>query len=495
MKLRYATWQAVSTIAQTKTNKVSLKSQLQACLAAGQAHHWVHTKDYTVKGKTRTQWTSLYHAEKQIPELHEMLEAAHRREFDLLVLYDLNRFRDLMRQIFDALCDCGIQLYILSDPREPVAPQNYTEERMNEVGLTVGLRDIISRSEITTLRRHYRDKMPMRIKTKKLHAGLGLPPYGYHKPPGEFFNNDAVLVQIPEQIQILNQIKDWFLAGLSLTEIAKRLNAQHIPSPRGKKWWYSVISYLLANPYYAGIVQFGVTKRERDRRHGTTIRRKGENPVTAHGKHKPLWDIATHRRILKELERRGKAHPGLKTRQLSRLLHCQCGAVMWAQKTPAGEYWRCSTMQKKHAAIRNDNALKTVTELIIKTLTNLEELQLPSPQDERPALLAALKDLKTKHKRWMDLYEDGTLSKDSLTERITALNQRIQITEERIQQNEQKLTRAQTNRTELQTLSAAVGTLPRYYQKGPPAQVNADLHRILARAIVSKDKSITLEWR
>jgi len=76
MPLRYATWQAVSTKGQAAADKVSLKVQLEANHAAARLRGWVHTHDYTVPGKTRTQWISLYHAEKNISQLHELLEAA-----------------------------------------------------------------------------------------------------------------------------------------------------------------------------------------------------------------------------------------------------------------------------------------------------------------------------------------------------------------------------------------------------------------------------------
>jgi site-specific DNA recombinase len=494
MNLRYSTWQAVSSKAQAGAEKVSLKVQLEACTKAGQVRGWRHVTDYSVPGKTRTQWISLYHAEKHIPELHAMLESASRREFDVLVIYDLNRFRDLMRQIFDVLCDCGIQLYILSDPREPVAPSEYTDERKNEVGLTVGLRDIISRSEITSLRKHYRDKMPKRITDRRLHAGLGLPPYGYRKPDGQQYDRSAVLIQIPEQVRVLKQIKDWFLAGTSLTSIAERLNTQKIPSPRGRQWWYSIIAYLLANPFYAGIVSFGSTERIRNRREGTVTRRK-HAPVTAEGLHKPIWDLATHRRIKDELEKRGKAHPGIRTRQLSRILHCWCGGVLWAQTTPEGSYWRCSSLQPRHAYIRDDHALERVTDEVVQALQNLDELKLPTPEDNRADLQAERTSLLAKQKRWMDLYEDGTLSKDALTERISAIQTRIQSTDELIQRTEETLTRVASTRNELEELAANIASFPIYVKTRQPLQVNAYLRRILARAVVAKDKTVHLEWR
>lgn len=493
--MKFSVWAAVSTKGQAAIDKVSIKVQLEQCHQAGKKHGWKHVRDFIVPGQSRTQWTSLYHAEKNIPPLHEMLESASRGEFDILVIYDLNRFRDLMRQVFDALCDSGIQLYILADPREPVPPDQYTDERKNEVGLTVGLRDIISRSEITNLQRHYRDKMPMRITEKGLHPGLGMPPYGFRKPQDVKNGGSPTLLQESAEIRVLNEIKDWFLAGESLTSIADRLNAAHIPSPRGRTWWYSVVRYVLSNPFYAGIVGFGYTKRTRNRREGTITRRKG-TPVTAKGKHRPVWDLATHRRILSELERRGQAHPGIKTRQLSRLLYCWCGRVLWAQTTPAGESWRCSSLQAHHAAIKDHTALEKFIVKMTDALRHVDNIPLPSPADDRTHLTEELSTLRNKKVRLLRLVEDGALEDDpEIKERLTDLNKRIELTQARLRQSDQVHTQALATRTALRTLSAQIDTLPEYYRHGKKAQVNADLHEILKKVIVWEDRELELVWK
>lgn len=496
VKLRFATWSAVSTKDQAKQDKVSLRVQLEKCIDVGHARGWIHVHDYTVPGQSRTQFASLYHAEKNIPQLHDMLEAASRHEFDVLVIYDLNRFRSLMRQVFDVLCDYQVQLYILSDPREPVAPSEYSEEKKSEVGLLVGLRDIISTNEVSNIQRHYRDKMPKRITEKGLHAGLGRPPYGYRKPPGHELDRQAILVQDPGQVRVLLQIKDWFFEGCSLTEIAQRLNDQKIPSPRGRSWWYPIVRYLLANPFYAGVVGFGMTKRIRIRRLGTVQRYKG-TPITNEGKHIPIWDLQTHHRILAELAQRGKAHPGIKIRQLSRLLHCDvCGAVLWAQVDQKRRlYWHCSSHQAQHVSIRDDDAVQRVTEKIIHALTHLDELKLPTPTDQRSSLKAELTDLRARKQRWMDLYETGRLADDELLTRLDGLNNDIRKAEQKLNKAEQDISQAATTRATLEQLSVSAATLPHLYKHGPKAQVNAELRVLLTRVVVKKDKSVELEWR
>lgn len=403
VKLRYATWSAVSTKKQAGADKVSISVQREKGNEAGAARGWTFVRDYIVPGKSRTDYISLNIAEKHIPELHDMLDAAYRGEFDVLIVYDLNRFRSLMVQVYDALCDCNVQLYILSQPREPVAPREYTHERKHELRLSVSLGEIISNNETSAIQKHYRDKMPKRILEKGLHAGLGRPPYGYRKPPGKELDRNAVLVQDPVQVAVLRQMLSWFFTGFSLTAIADQLTAQGITAPRGgKKWWYPQVRHILANPYYAGIVGFGYTHWTRNRRDGTKQRHKS-TPVTATGKHIPIWDLDTHYRIIAEIERRGQAQPGIKTRQLSRLLQCWCGSVMWAQVDQKKRTtWRCSSLTAGHATIRDDCALQQVIDMIVHALTHLDELELPTPADERPQHHAKLKDLHARRQRWME---------------------------------------------------------------------------------------------
>ena len=492
MKLRFAIWCAVSSRSQAGAEKDSLPVQLKACRAAGDSRGWHHVQDFTVPGQTRTQWVSLYHAEKNMPQLHAMLEAASRHEFDVLILYDLNRFRSLMQQVFDVLSDLNIQLYILSNPREPVDPDHYTEERKREVAMTVGLNSIISDNEIASLRRHFREKMPERITRHGLHPGLGIPPYGYQKPLEARFERKVVLVQVPEQIRVLKQIKDLFFTGLSTREIAKRLNEQGVLSSRGKRWGRSMVAYVLQNPYYAGIVTFGAVQRIRNRREGTFTRRKG-NVVTGKGKHQPVWDIATHRRIKAEFERRGKGYPGRHVRQLSSLLRCFCGRTLWAQDTKDGVFWRCSIWSRGHVYIKDERVLDQVAKEAVRILSDIPGVQIPTPEDNRATLQAERRELLAKQKRWMDLYEEGTMSKEAIQERVAAINARIKHTDELLAQSEETLSRASSRRDELTQFASAIDSLPDYIKRAPAAQVNADLRRLFSHATVSQDKKVELK--
>ncbi len=493
---RTAIWSAVSTIGQAAENKVSIKLQLEKGREVIKDRGWIPAGEYVVPGESRTAYISLSHAEEAIPQLQQLLEDAQHGKFNILFVYDLNRFRNLMLQVFEVLCDYNIQIYNYDDPIQIVEPKQYTHERKNAARLNIKLHDIISSSEVNTLQKHYREKMPSRIKDKKLHAGLGLPPYGYRKPPLHRFDPDAVLEIVPEEKRVLIMMKDWFLTeGCSLTEIAARLNHLKIPPSREGKWWYSIVRYMLGNPFYAGIVLFGITRSLRDKRKRTTTRIKGDNPTTATGLHETIWDLGTHKRLLDEIERRAKAQPGIAIRPFSRLLRCYCSATMWAQVTPAGQYWRCSTGENKHTYINNNKAVDLVTKAIIDSVKDRDEQQPQQIEDKRADLETEIRELKAKQTRWMDLYEDGTLDKPTLNKRISDIQARLKRAQDKLDNQQAEVARRQSLQVEFKVFAQGIDQLPKYIKKADAARVNATLHRYIECVTITKKHDIKIKWR
>lgn len=493
--MKIAIWAAVSSKKQAEKDKDSIPVQIEAGETFILQNKHTLTGKYIVPGQSRTEYISLSHAEDHIPQLKQLMDDAARGKFQAVWVYDLNRFRNLMLQIFQALTEYGIQIYNHADPDDLLDPKDFTPEIINSRYLKVQLHFLISGQETNKLQKHFKEKMPKRIE-RGLHPGLGTPLYGYRKPPHLLLDRKAVLEQVPAEVQTLLQMKDWFLReGLSLTAIAARLNQNNIPSSRGKRWHFSIVRYLLANPFYAGIVRYGITERKRDRRLLTVQRTKGENPITAQGLHQPIWDLATHQQILDEIQRRARAQPGISIRAFTRLLICECDKVLWAQKTPAGNYWRCSTLTPGHTYISDKKAHDLIIPKLIEAIKNKKEKIIPAPKDETPALQRTLRDLATRQKRLIDIYEEGTIDKDEYNKRIAEIKSRITTTRRLLEQKEQSLTRNLAFQTHLTEFQNILNDLPQYIRHAPPARVNAQLHTILAGIkITKKDHKIILLW-
>ncbi len=77
------------------------------------------------------------------------------------------------------------------------------------------------------------------------------PPYGYYR------NEHLRLEPDPTTAPIVKQIFDWANLGISQREIARRLNENAIPSPKGGAWGASTIAFILHNHAYTGTMIWG----------------------------------------------------------------------------------------------------------------------------------------------------------------------------------------------------------------------------------------------
>jgi site-specific DNA recombinase len=79
------------------------------------------------------------------------------------------------------------------------------------------------------------------------------PPYGYTtgERPGEF-------VMAEEKAAVVRRLFDSFAAGSSMMDLARQLNKEAIPCPRGGRGWSDrTIRYMLQNPIYVGRLEYG----------------------------------------------------------------------------------------------------------------------------------------------------------------------------------------------------------------------------------------------
>lgn len=498
--MRVAIWSAVSSTSQAAPDKVSIELQLQKGRQFIVAHGYQSAGEFIVPGESRTRFVSLYHAEKEIPPLHQLLEAAARHQFDLLFVYDLNRFRHLMRQVFDALCDYSIQIYVYTHPREPVPPSLYTEEIKTAVGMIVDVSNLISRSEINTLSRHFREKMPARI-DKGLHANLGGVIYGYKKiHPLDKTHPYQIS---PAEANICIQIKDWFLGGMSLNGIASQLNQNGTPAPKGKSWYPQTVKLLLNNPYYAGIVFFGVTAYHRDRRTGKSTLTKSPNPHYGKGAHVPLWDQTTHQRILEKMTERNNGYKGKNTQRLSSLLRCgECGKILHSnisyQRTDHQRFWRCSSKQKGHTLILDQKALDLIIPQIIAGIQQHSQLPItPAPAAPQTAIIQKeIEQLQNRQKRLLDLYENAEIDAPTIAARLIQIKQNIDNASAKLNKAQATQQQQQNRSATYTALKDIIHTLPHFYRTAPPHTVNTALREIIDHiTITKKTHQVQITWR
>lgn len=496
MILRYAIWAAVSTKVQAAGDKVSIPEQIKRCQQEGQTRRWNETAGpFIVSGNSRTKYVDLSIAERDMPALKEMLDAAQAREFDVLLVYDLNRFRDLLEPIFRTLGGYRVQLYSLSQPVEPTEPLTYKWHSSDTMRIVVMMSQLTSQTENSTIRRRYEMGMPARVE-----SGLPAtsPPFGYTKPEGR----KSIPVQ-NELAHVVIQMKDEFLSGHSLRQVVELLESQHIPTPRGKQWYPQSVKAIITNPFYAGYVRWGVSQVEHDLREGRRIRNRKipeDQITTVRGKHKPLWDDATYQAIQDELSRRARNYRGRKNNQFTGLLKCSvCGESLWLQGNgPRGDdrrIWRCSSTK---AAVGHVNVphLEAV-ELIGVELVSAIQNHVPEdrPVTEKAESGIPLTDLQAQLSRLEDAYQVGAMPLDSLIERSNEVKKQIK----KIQDKNRAAKYGQQRREQwLQAFGNAkerAVRIPNWLKEDDPIQVNRTLHFLLDSIVVHPDEEIEIHFK
>ena len=81
---------------------------------------------------------------------------------------------------------------------------------------------------------------------------IAYPPYGYANVDGE-------MVVVPEQAEIVKEMFDDCLDGMSTHSIATKLNQKGIPSRKGGKWTAGTVNGILSNEKYTGDALFQKT--------------------------------------------------------------------------------------------------------------------------------------------------------------------------------------------------------------------------------------------
>jgi len=493
---------------QAAEGKDSLPEQERNCRRTALSKGWAETAGpFVISGQPRTGYVNLSDAERDIPALAAMLDTAHRGGFDVLVIYDFTRLRDLIALVSTSLADYNVQIFSLAQAIEPLPPQDFDPLMADAAWFNQAAAGMTSRAEINALRRRFRIGMPGRVTKKGLHP-LGRLPYGYRKPPGHETDRQAIPELDPATASAVLAMRDLFLSGKSLTQIAAALDQAGYPTRHGKPWHPDSIRHILRNPFYAGIVTFGTLRRQRDARQGRGSRLvRSTLPVhSGPGKHPALWDDTTRRRILDELQRRGKAYPGARrTARLSGLLVCAvCDRNLWVgyhtwKGHPAGDenrFYRCSSGEPDHPRLTERSLLPRVIDRLTDALQHIEKIQFPAPAEDRlPFLRKRSADLEARRLRLREAYLSGTIPLEEYNQVLTDLRKHQAETADSLARAEDWSTRQAERLESLRSLAGIIGSVPDYLLHADPQQVNASLHQVLRGIRVSTDGGIELDWK
>lgn len=255
-----------------------------------------------IKAKSEWQFGGIYadpgitgtRAEKR-PNFMKMIDDCRVGKIQKILVKSISRFA---RNTVDALSyirelrDLGIGIYFESENIDTLTPGG-------EVLITIlaAMAEQESRTMSTNIKWSYQKKFQQGEVI--LNTGLML---GYTKVGT---GNDAEYIINEEEAEIVRRIYREYLAGVTVTRIAKALEDDGIPTKLGKKHWsVSVIQSILSNEKYTGNAVLGKTfkpdvlSKHRQRNNGQAPKYYAENT------HPAIIDKEQFDMVAAEIERR-----------------------------------------------------------------------------------------------------------------------------------------------------------------------------------------------
>ncbi len=492
-------WAAVSTAEQAAEDKFSLENQVARCrdwLAARRIRE--AAEPAIVAGHSR-EYLSIDAALADIPELGYMLDQARRRLVNLVVTYDLNRWRSLQITVTRALAAYGCQVYALNQPVEPQRPDVFSPYNSDTAQIISIISSLTSSLDIASLRRKYTENMPKRVERRGL--ALGKLPYGYAKPAGHEHDASAVGVPVSAEVPVVLWIKQQYLAGSSASRIAHDLQEQGVPTRFGGTWNKDHVLNIVTNPYYAGLVAHS---RSRYRRDPMTGRARVEllprsEWVVAQGRHQGLWSDADWLRMCELRDARGAGISGRtkRTNVFSRLLICaECGSRLWhATDRHAVPFYACKTRGRArftHAIIYDSEIAEQFRAALAEILVQLPDSDARELSDQATsaganiaALNARLDEVDAAKTRYQRAYGAGIIGDADLADRLAELRAERRLVQEQldaIANTERAAHIRATRRATLDDILVAWDAIA----AGDPVEANALLSDAIASIVVTR---------
>jgi site-specific DNA recombinase len=274
--LRAATYARYSSAQQRDT---SLTDQQRNCHTRAAREGWTIVHDYAdaaISGSDSTR-----------PQYLEMIAAARRHEFDVLILDDLSRLtRDSMEQektlrTLEFVGGCNVRIVSVSDGYDSQQHSRKLHRAMkgamNEAFID-DLRAKVHRGQTgQALKKYWNGGRPFGYKLKAITDATRTDAYGAPARVG------TVLVVDVAQAKIVKEIFERYVAGESYVAIASDLNQRKVASAgstwkrvkrRCSGWVGSSVRGMLINPLYCGAQRWNASQFVKNPDTGKHLRRK-----------------------------------------------------------------------------------------------------------------------------------------------------------------------------------------------------------------------------
>ncbi len=444
-----ALYARVSTLQQE--DEATIDSQVAAVEAFARNHDYVLSPDLYFLDRA----VSGYRLDR--PALDRLRDLAAAGLFPVVLCLDVDRLaRKYAHQwlLVDELQRQGIRVVFVSHPAMDDTPQGQ---------LLLGVQGLFAEYERAMITERLRRGKLYRIRQGRLVNPV--PPYGYrYIHVGE--PNGGQWEIHPVEAAVVRQIYLWYTdhAGLPLWQIVKRLEGLGPEAPpRGAHWRYSTVQAILTQPAYTGRTHYNRTQTCQEaigqpKKHGRGVRRSVSHVPRSMEEwiavqvpalvDEETWQRAQERLVMKR--KFAQRNNNRRFYLLRGLLVCDvCGRTLIGRSSRGTAVYHCThggqdrppDVPPHRRVIASAVVEPVVWEAVSELLRNpilladawesQQDAQAGTP-DEAARLQARLKTLTDQWERLVDLFQDGTLSKDDLARRKARLDEERAGTERRL---------------------------------------------------------------
>ncbi|MCE9530986.1 MAG: recombinase family protein, partial [Planctomycetes bacterium] len=273
-------------------------------------------------------------------------DANNKPEFTAILVWDQDRFGRFSPHEASywtwPLSKAGVQL--VTTNKGPIDWSDFTEwltYSVNQHGKHEFLRDLS------------RNVTRGQLRASKDGSRIGCPPYAFviegKKGEKRLVHSDDSKVAVVRRVY-----KEYVEDGRSMRDIAKRLTADQIPSPKGGTWRFDSVRCILENPAYIGTQRFNVYSRSKYHhiQNGEIVEgsRRGRNPesdwIVTPNLIPPMIDKRTFDKAQTRLAKGKKGHSRYTLENNPFLLSCKlkcgrCGGSLSGMHHRQRRFYEC----------------------------------------------------------------------------------------------------------------------------------------------------------
>ena len=234
-KLRVCAYARVSSDSEDQLN--SFASQVNYYTKYIQANEkWIFVDIYADEGITGTSAAGR-------DEFQRLMQDCRQGRIDRILVKSVSRFARNVQDCLEAVRELKQLGVSVMFEKERIDTALLSSEMM------LSMMSAFAQEESVSISKNLRRGAVMRMKNGTFR--LSQAPYGYR------LDAEGRLCPQPEEAAIVRRIYDEFLSGMSIREIACKLESEGIPKLRGEPvWTYMGVQYILTNERYAGDEMF-----------------------------------------------------------------------------------------------------------------------------------------------------------------------------------------------------------------------------------------------